>query len=152
MGNTTSRIYGKLSRSWTSASCSAENFENTNGESDEDDDDDDDERENDNWTHHGSAPSILAFCRSFVSSSVFVEHQSHLSKYLLPTPFFFPAEQFIFVSLQALSPPVCDRVLNLLFHCPFFFPLPPARAVSESVICGSVRLHSARLSVFRRRR
>lgn len=29
MGGTTSKIYGKLSRSWTSASCSSENFENT---------------------------------------------------------------------------------------------------------------------------
>merc|ERR1719334_1841272 len=29
MGGTTSKIYGKLSRSWTSASCSAENLENT---------------------------------------------------------------------------------------------------------------------------
>jgi len=29
MGGTTSKIYGKLSRSWTSASCSSENLENT---------------------------------------------------------------------------------------------------------------------------
>jgi len=28
MGGTTSKIYGKLSRSWTSASCSSENYEN----------------------------------------------------------------------------------------------------------------------------
>ena len=31
MGGTTSKIYGKLSRSWTSASCSSENLENTAG-------------------------------------------------------------------------------------------------------------------------
>jgi len=29
MGGTTSKIYGKLSRSWTSASCSSENYENS---------------------------------------------------------------------------------------------------------------------------
>lgn len=29
MGGTTSKIYGKLSRSWTSASCSSDNFDNS---------------------------------------------------------------------------------------------------------------------------